>query len=117
MDTLKDGFDFGNDNEKSFWSVGIRSLGLLIPGMIFGHMVDRYINSLKKNGTLGTQVWKYVLLQSIVNIALIIILHSLHRKYTSEFQRTLPGLYFSGLYFGLQVNYVKNIQTLLGGNE
>jgi hypothetical protein len=113
MDVIKEGLDFGKDNEKSFLSIGIRSFALLIPGMILGHIVDKYINKLKKN---DQGVLKYVLLQSVVNILIITLLHSLHSKYTSEFQSTLPGLYFSGLFFGLQVNYIRNIQTLLGGN-
>ena len=114
MNIIKDGFDFGNDkSDKSVFSTIIRSLSLLIPGMILGHFVDKYINKLKKD---DTHVLKYVILQSLVNILIISILHTLYHKYTSEFQRTLPGLYFSGLFFGLQVNYIRNIQTLLGGN-
>lgn len=113
MEAIKDGLDFGNDSEKSFLSISIRSFALLIPGMILGHLVDKYINKLKNN---DRGVLKYVILQSVVNIVIITVLHKLHHKYTSEFQRTLPGLYFSGLFFGLQVNYIKNIQTLLGGN-
>jgi hypothetical protein len=113
MDMIKDGLDFGNDSEKSFVSVGIRSFALLVPGMILGHLVDKYINKLKKD---DTNVLKYVILQSVVNILIISVLHKIHHKYTSEFQRTLPGLYFSGLFFGLQVNYIRNIQVLLGGN-
>jgi hypothetical protein len=113
MEDIKHGFDFGNDNETSFISISIRSFALLIPGMILGHLVDKYINKLKKD---DKQVWKYVLLQSLVNILIITILHKLHHNYTSEFQRTLPGLYFSGLFFGLQVNYIKNIRELLGGD-
>ena len=116
MDAIKEGFAFGKDNEKTFISVGIRSFALLVPGMILGHLVDKYINKLKNNDP-GSHVIKYVILQSVVNISIITVLHKLHHKYTSEFQRTLPGLYFSGLFFGLQVNYIKNIQTLLGGNE
>lgn len=115
MDTIKDGLNFGNDNEKSFLSISIRSFALLIPGMILGHLMDKYINKLKKRDE-GGHVIKYVLLQSVANIAIISLLHKLHQKYTSEFQRTLPGLYFSGLFFGLQVNYIHNIQELLGGN-
>jgi hypothetical protein len=50
MNIIKDGFDFGNDkSDKSVFSTIIRSLSLLIPGMILGHFVDKYIN--KKSST------------------------------------------------------------------
>lgn len=96
--------------------VFLKSFMLLIPGAILGHYVDMAIRSIQDKKQLGSEVWKYVLFQSIINILIIFALHKIHRSYTDEFQRTLPGLYFSGLFFGLQMNYIKNVQTLLGGN-
>lgn len=117
MDHIKNGFRFGDEKDDSFITMTVKSIALLIPGMILGHFVDRYIHGLKKKDALGKSIFTYVLIQSIVNIGIIFLLHYLYRRYTSEFQRTLPGMYFSGLFFGLQVNYIRNIQQLLGGND
>jgi hypothetical protein len=117
MEHIKNGFRFGDEKDDSFITMTVKSIALLIPGMILGHFVDRYIHALKKKNALGKSIFTYVLIQSIVNIGIIFLLHYLYRRYTSEFQRTLPGMYFSGLFFGLQVNYVTNIQQLLGGND
>lgn len=108
---------FGNDNEKNFSMVMFKSFALLIPGAILGHYVDVAVKRLQKSKTFGTHVGTYVLFQSLINIIIIFILHHVHHRYTSEFQKTLPGLYFSGLFFGLQANYISNVQRLLGGNN
>lgn len=107
----------GRDDERSLSVVFIKSFALLIPGAILGHYIDKYINRMKKKNVLGKEAWVYVLFQSIVDILLIYSLHKLHSLYTDEFQRTLPGLYFSGLFFGLQVNYINNVQEMFGGNN
>lgn len=117
MDHIKNGFRFGDERDDSFLTMTVKSFALLVPGMILGHFLDKYIHQLKKKSVLGKSILTYVILQSIVNIGIIFLLHYLYRRYTSEFQRTLPGMYFSGLFFGLQVNYVSNIQKLLGGND
>lgn len=106
----------GRDDERSIMTVFIKSFALLIPGAILGHYVDMQIRRLQDKKQMGEETWKYVVFQSIINIIIIYTLHKVHRSYTDEFQRTLPGLYFSGLFFGLQVNYIRNVQTLLGGN-
>lgn len=108
---------FGTDGDNdSFVVMSLKSVALLIPGMILGHYIDRYIHRLEKKEVLGKSMLSYVIVQSIINIVIIFGLHAVYHRYTDEFQRTLPGLYFSGLFFGLQVNYIQNIQTLLGGN-
>ena len=106
---------FGNDNERSFMLVMWKSFALLIPGAILGHYVDTAVKRIQKKQVLGSHVGIYVLFQSLINITIIYLLHLIHQKYTSEFQRTLPGLYFSVLFFGLQSNYISNVQRLLGG--
>ena len=109
--------EFGkNGDDDSFVVMSLKSIALLIPGMILGHYIDKYIHHLEKKEVLGKSMLAYVVIQSIINIAIIFGLHYVYHKYTDEFQRTLPGLYFSGLFFGLQVNYIQNIQQLLGGN-
>lgn len=108
-------FGKGGDDD-SFVIMSLKSIALLIPGMILGHYIDKYIHQLEKKEVLGKSMLAYVVIQSAINIAIIFGLHYIYHKYTDEFQRTLPGLYFSGLFFGLQVNYIQNIQQLLGGN-
>lgn len=108
---------FGNDNERSFSLVMFKSFALLIPGAILGHYIDTAIKRVQNKKVFGDHVGVYVFIQSLINVTLIFMLHRLHRHYTDEFQRTLPGLYFSGLFFGLQANYISNVQQLLGGNN
>jgi Co/Zn/Cd efflux system component len=117
MNHLKNGFRFGYEKDDSFVTMTVKSVLLLVPGMILGHFLDRFIHYLETKEVLGKSMFLYVFIQTVVNIFIIFLLHYMYHNYTSEFQRTLPGMYFSGLFFGLQVNYVQNIQQLLGGNN
>lgn len=54
MEHIKNGFRFGDEKDDSFITMTVKSIALLIPGMILGHFVDRYIHGLKKKMHLAS---------------------------------------------------------------
>ncbi len=95
--------------KETFYQMNVKSLALIIPAILFGHYIDQFVNSYKYDIRLK------VCVQTIINIILIYSIHVINYKYAKEFQTTLAGFFFSGLYFGMQTKYISNIKSLLDG--
>jgi hypothetical protein len=112
---IYEGTDFGTFKYRNhFGSFVIKIVSLIVPGIIFGHYIDQYVNKWKTEERFGNQVISYIVLQTFLDIMVVYSLHRLNKKYTEEFQNTFAGLFFVSLFFGMQANYVSNLQQLLG---
>lgn len=96
-------------SNESFFVLNIRSLILIVPAIILGHYLDKFVEKTKLTKLNS------VILQTILNIFIIYMLHKVNAAYTREFQVSLGGLFFSALFFGMQTNYIKNLKYLLDG--
>lgn len=102
-------FNLGKPDGKNetFIALNAKSMILIIPGIILGHYLDEIVDR------MNLDKYKSVTLQTILNIVIIYTLHKINQAYTSEFQLTLSGLFFSALFFGMQTNYIKNLKNIL----
>lgn len=112
--SIKNGTSFGKKDVKYLGGFKIKVLSLLIPGILLGHYVDQIVNKMKRNKVFGEVVLNYIILQTIISMSVIYLLFYLNKSYTNEFQNTYAGLFFVSLYFGMQTNYVSNLQKILG---
>jgi hypothetical protein len=112
---IKNGLSFGNENHnKHFISFFVKCLAFVIPAILFGIAIDVLIDKVKQRNCFGDHIWIYISLQFLFNIyVLYVTLKVLNREYASEFQNTLPGMFFSTIFFGVQLKWFKNIQVAL----
>lgn len=110
---IKEGLTFGNDNHnKHFLSFFIKSISYTLPAMIMGIVVDKFVFSLQEKNKLGKNKWCYVMFQLILNVmVLFTCLKFISYNYAYEFQNTLPGMFFSTLFFGVQFKWVQNMES------
>jgi hypothetical protein len=92
---------------ETFMVLNIKSMVLIVPAIVLGHYLDEFVDRMKLTPI------KSVTLQTFLNVFIIYVLHKINQAYTSEFQLTLAGLFFSALFFGMQTNYLKNLKTVL----
>lgn len=112
--TLKQATDFGKFRKKEhFLSFILKCLFYIIPAIFLGNYIDVFIQKIKKNKLFGNNLVYYILIQTFVNIITLYFILFLSTKYTSEFQVTLEGGFFSVLYFGIQTNYINMIKEYL----
>lgn len=112
-DDIYKGFDFGkNTTKKTFFSFSVKILALLIPGILAGYIIDKFVKYLYDKKTLGSKVIYYICIQTIISIYFLYILSYLN-NYTDEFQNTFAGLYFTAFFFGMQSNYTNYLQIYL----
>lgn len=105
--------DFGKKDPVNFVGLTIKIISLLIPGAIMGHYLDQYINKLK-NQYSNLHTSYFILLQTLSMIFIFYLLINYLKPYTLEFQSTYAGLFFVAFFFGIQSNYISNIQEVLG---
>ena len=99
-----------DDKNEGFFVLNVKSMMLIVPAIVLGHYLDEFVDKMQ----LKSNIQK-VVVQTLLNIALIYALHKISRAYTREFQVSLAGLFFSALFFGMQTNYIKNLKTVLDG--
>ncbi len=106
--------NFGQPDTKneSFTRLNAKTLAMIIPAVILGHYIDVFV---EKQVKLSKRM--SVLVQTLINVSVIYILHVINYAYTKEFQTTFAGLFFSGLFFGLQTNYISNLKSVLSGDD
>jgi hypothetical protein len=92
---------------ESFFALNVKSMMLILPAIFMGHYLDEFVEK------MGKDPKKSVILQTFLNICVIYILHKVSKAYTSEFQVSLAGLFFSALFFGMQTNYIRDLKSLL----
>lgn len=102
--------NFGQPDTKneSFVRLNAKTLAMIIPAVILGHYIDVFVKEQVKTSKRVS-----VIIQTLINVTVIYMLHLVSYAYAKEFQTTFAGLFFSGLFFGLQTNYISNIKSVL----
>lgn len=114
LNTFKQGTEFGKFHKKeNFFSFLLKCIFYIIPAVLIGNYLDIFILKIKKKKILGNKLFNYILLQSFLNIIILYFILFLLFKYSSEFQVTIEGGFFSVLYFGTQTNYIYMIKKFL----
>lgn len=114
LNIFERGTDFGTfHSRKNFFSFTLKCIFYIIPSVILGNYTDITIERIKKNKVFGDSVLFYILLQTLMSIVTLYIFLLLLANYTSEFQVTIAGGFFSVLYFGMQTNYVDMIKEYI----
>jgi hypothetical protein len=99
--------DFGTvSSRKDLLSFTLKTMIYIIPSVILGHFTDIAITKIRTHNVFGKGIIYYILLQTIINIITLYLFILFLPKFTSEFQTTVSGGYFSVLYFSLQPNYI-----------
>ena len=103
--------NFGQPDKKNdpFVRLTAKTLAMIIPAIILGHYIDVFMTRQSKRISKRASV----LIQTLINVSVIYVLHIIDYAYAKEFQTTFAGLFFSGLFFGLQTNYIANIKSVL----
>jgi hypothetical protein len=115
VDDISAGLTFGKQTtDKSFTSFTIKIIALLIPGIIAGNAIDNFVKYLYDKKILGNDELYYIFIQTIISIIFLYIL-SVLSNYTDEFQNTFAGIYFTGLFFSMQTNYISYLQMYMNG--
>lgn len=110
---LEEGLTFGKKNSRRFGGLLVKTIALLIPGIVLGYVIDTFSYKWKEEKKFGDSLLTYVVIQTLLSIGVFYLLISTVTKYTFEFQNTYSGLYFVSLFFGMQTNYITNLQQLL----
>jgi hypothetical protein len=113
-ESIVEGTQFGTLNPDKLGALTVKCISLIVPGIVIGHYIDQWVEVWKRQQSLGTRTLPYVAVQTMANVVAIYVMARVYRPYTDEFQNTYAGLFFSALLFGMQSNYVGNLQTLLG---
>jgi hypothetical protein len=114
LDIFHEATRFGTFRSQSnFFAFGLHCIFYIIPAVVLGNYTDIMIKRIKKDNELGDHVLNYILLQTLVNISTLYLILLFLNKYTSEFQVTIAGGFFSVLYFGMQPNYVDMLRQYI----
>jgi hypothetical protein len=113
-DILQHATDFGTfHSRENFISFTLKTLLYIFPAVILGHYTDRFVKKLQDENRLGQNTLHYILLQTFIGILTLYLCIAFLSEFSSEFQVTVAGGYFTVLYFGLQTNYISMIQEYL----
>ena len=112
--SVKEGINFGEDSYSTLLAFLIRVIAQALPGFVLGHYLDQGIYLIQKKGILGTSKLLYASIQIIIWILLFNCMNILIPSYVAEFQGTLSGIFFVTIFFVVQMNFVKNLQAVLG---
>lgn len=106
--------DFGTvSSRKDLLSFALKITIYIIPSVILGHFTDIAIKKIKTHNVFGKVIIYYILLQTILNIITLYLFILFLPKFTSEFQTTVSGGYFSVLYFSMQPNYIDMLKEYM----
>lgn len=109
--------DFGSfRSRENFFSFALKCVFYIVPAVILGNYVDTRMQILKENKTFGDYALYYILLETLINILILYLILLFLANYTSEFQVTLAGGFFSVLYFGIQTNYMYMIKEYINNS-
>lgn len=106
-------FGVPDNKNETFLQITTKSLALMIPAIFLGHYLDEFVKWLQKHKKLGRRTGSYVLAQIFLNTTLIYAIYKMNYRYANEFQMTYAGLFFSALFFGMQINFITNLKSLL----
>lgn len=100
-------------SRKDVISFILKIMIYIIPAILLGDFIDKFVKKQTKNKKLGKNIINYILLQTIMNILVFYSFILFFPEYLNEFQSTMPGLYFITMYFGMQTNYMSMIKQYM----
>jgi hypothetical protein len=112
--SIKEGFSFGENTYSTLLAFSIRVITQALPGLVLGHYLDQGIYWIQKKSILGSSNLLYGSIQIMIWILFFYGLNVFLPSYVAEFQGTLAGVFFITLFFVVQMNFVKNLQAVLG---
>jgi ABC-type Fe3+ transport system permease subunit len=89
----------------------VESVVFAVAGLVLGVAIDRmciYLNTKYPNYKLSISIFQIVISAIVIAFGYLY----LPKQYTSHFQRTLPGLAFPALFYGVQSNIYSTWQGL-----
>jgi hypothetical protein len=106
--------DFGTFRAReTYLSFFIKILFFIFPAIIFGYYTDKFVSLLQNQQLFGNYIIVYLLLQTLLMSFIMFSFIHLFASYAKEFQLTTVGAFFVALFFGFQINYIRNIKQLL----
>ena len=111
---ISEGLTFGTQNHTNFLPFTVKFLALALPGIALGHYLDQGIAWLQKKRHLGDSPATYLALQIMAWILMFYVMFQFTAAYAAEFQNSVAGIFFVALFFTVQMNFVTNLQKVLG---
>ena len=112
--SVSDGISFGHETYNTFLSFTIKFISHSLPSILVGHYLDQGVFYVQREAWLGSSPLSYMLLQISIWMFFFYGIFHILPLYTSEFQGSLTGIFFVTLFFVVQTNFIKNIQSVLG---
>ena len=94
----------------------LKSLGMIIPPLVLGNVLDQYVLSLKTREKLGGSLLTYIAFQTFLNAVLIQAMSHVFKSFATDAHVLMPGLYFS-FFFGMQTCFVANWKEFMNGGK
>ncbi len=111
LDELRKAATFGGLDPHSVTGFFGHFLLLAVPGILLGHIIDEGILLLQQRHRLSAGLC--LVGQTVVWAFFFLFLHNAVPRYGAEFQSSYAGLAFVTLFFTVQSNYVRNLQSVL----
>lgn len=106
--------DFGTvRSRKDLFSFTLKTFIYIIVALILGDYTDKIVLKCRTNKVFGENMRYYILLQTTINILTLYLFILFFPGFMSEFQSTMPGVYFVTLYFGMQTNYMSMLKKFM----
>jgi hypothetical protein len=111
---IKQATDFGTLNSKNdFFSFSLKIIFYIIPALILGDYTDSTIQYLKMRREFGNDLITYIILQTLVIIITMYIFVIFLTPFMKEFQKSIAGIFFIVIYFGMQDDYLAMMKESL----
>jgi len=106
--------DFGTLRSKNdFFSFSLKIFFYIVPALILGDYTDSTIQNLRMRREFGNDLITYIILQTLIIIITMYIFVIFLRPFMKEFQRSIAGIFFVVIYFGMQNDYIEMMKEYL----
>lgn len=102
---VSDGWQFGERSPKGYVPFLIKVILLTVPAIVLGRLLDSGVAKLRDRQTLGASALPYIGLQVLLGASALYGVWTVSCGYASELQASLPGLFFSAIFFSIQANF------------
>ena len=103
MNTILNEISTFGGKEPNYWvSFLAKTTMFLTVAVVSGGLIQKWVDWLQEREVLGTNEFVYLLLQLYLGSTYIYLLHQFFAKFTSDFQLTLAGMYFTTFFFIVQ---------------
>jgi hypothetical protein len=106
--------DFGTlRSKKDFFSFSLKIFLYILPALILGDYTDSTIQNLRMRREFGNDLITYIIVQTLAIIFTMYIFVIFLTPFMKEFQKSIAGIFFIVLYFGMQDDYLHMIKEYL----